>query len=69
MDNRSKRRNRGESGRSVRGRWRVCVQVWDTVRWITQTNRQFVTVRKRESEGGREGEKKMRGGTRSVRID
>lgn len=37
---------RGSKG-GVRGRWRMCVQVWDTARWITQPNRQFVTVRER----------------------
>lgn len=56
-----KRRKRGEQGRSER----VCVQVWDTARWITQPNGQFITVRERE--GKREwGEKKGERGERET---
>lgn len=43
-----KKRRKREQGRSEG----VCVQVWDTARWIAQPNRQFITVR--ESERGRE---------------
>lgn len=35
-----------------RGGVKECVQVWDTPRWITQPNRQFITVGE-----GREGKR------------
>lgn len=62
MDGWEKRRKKGEQGRSER----VCVQVWNTERWITQPKRQFITVRERE--GKREwGEKKGEGGEKRER--
>lgn len=46
MDRKSggKEGNRG----GVRGRRRVCIHVWDTARWITQPDGQFITVTERE---------------------
>ena len=48
-------KKRGEKERS---RESVCIQMWDTTRWITQLNGQFVTVRevgRKEQREGREG--------------
>ena len=58
---RRRKRRRREQGRTEG----VCVQVWDMARWITQPNRQFITVRERErgkAKGRRDVEEKGWGG-------
>lgn len=57
MDGKKKRRKRGKQGRSEG----VCVQVWDTVRWITQPNGQFITVRRGRKERAVRKGKRERG--------
>lgn len=44
------RKSGGKEGSrgGVRGRRRVCIHVWDTARWITQPDGQFITVTERE---------------------
>lgn len=46
MDRKSGGKDGSRGG--VRGRRRVCIHVWDTARWITQPDGQFITVTKRE---------------------
>lgn len=44
------RKSGGKEGSrgGVRGHRRVCIHVWDTARWITQPDGQFITVTERE---------------------
>lgn len=63
------RKSGGKEGSrgGVRGRRRVCIHVWDTERWITQPDGQFITVTERggkrkgfRREGkGKRGSKRM----------
>lgn len=51
------RKSGGKEGSrgGLRGRRRVCIHVWDTARWITQPDGQFITVTERERGGKRKG--------------
>lgn len=56
------RKSGGKEGSrgGVRGRRRVCIHVWDTARWITQPDGQFITVTERGG-GAKERDSEERG--------